>query len=64
MDNYADILHFMEILGLLISGIVCPLIVYFVISKHKNRSKPSKPSMSDFNNSIKQVVNKVNSGFK
>lgn len=64
MDNYADILHFMEILGLLISGIVCPLVVYFVISKHKTRSKPSKSGMPDYDRTIKEIVNKVNSVFK
>ena len=64
MDNYADILHFMEILGLLISGIVCPLIVYFVISKHKTRSKPSKSGMRNLNKLIKDIQEIADKPFK
>ena len=54
----------MEIIGILISGIACPLIVYFVISKHKTRSKPSKSGTPDLNKKIRAMQEVVNKPFK
>ena len=54
----------MEIIGILISGIICPLIVYFVISKHKTRSKPSKSGLPNLNKLIKDIQEIADKPFK
>ena len=64
MDNYDDILHFMDILTIIISGILCPLIVYFVIAKHKSHKKPSKSGMPNLNNLIKNIQEIADKPFK
>ena len=68
MDNYADILHFMEILLVFIGGVICPLIVHFVISKHKIKQesieKPSKSGLPNMDNSIRKLLDQIDSIFK
>ena len=54
----------MEIIGILISGIACPLIVYFVIYKHKTRSKPSKSGTPNLNKLIKDIQEMADKPFK
>ena len=54
----------MEIIGILISGILCPLVVYFAISKHKTRSKPSKSGTPNLNKVIKDIQEIADKPFK
>jgi hypothetical protein len=58
----------MEILLVFIGGVVCPLIVHFVISKHKTKQesieKPSKSGMPNLNKLIKDIQEIADKPFK
>lgn len=54
----------MDILGWLVTGVVCPLIVYFVIVKHKSHTKPPKSSMPNLNKLIKDIQEMTDKPFK